>query len=183
MEMQTHGQFSARLADLHASPIREILSVVDRPGMISFAGGLPAVDSFPQFSLDAMPQPMLQYGPSEGEWELRQRVAEDLQARGMRCRAEQMLILSGSQQGIDLVAKLFIDPGTPAAVESPTYLAALQVFRFFGARFLPFDVEALDARFWRREKPAFAYAIPTFQNPSGRCLDVRQRDALAAACD
>ena len=176
-------RFSNRTQDLHASPIREILSVVDRPGMISFAGGLPAVDSFPQFSLEAMPQPMLQYGPSEGEWELRQRVADDLQARGMRCGAEQVLILSGSQQGIDLVAKLFIDPGTPVAVESPTYLAALQVFRFFGARFLAFDVDALDAQSWQREKPAFAYAIPTFQNPSGRCLDGPQRDALADACD
>jgi 2-aminoadipate transaminase len=176
-------RFSNRTQDLHASPIREILSVVDRPGMISFAGGLPAVDSFPQFSLDAMPQSVLQYGPSEGEWELRQRVAEDLRARGLQCSAEQVLILSGSQQGIDLVAKLFVDPGTPVAVESPTYLAAVQVFRFFGARFLAFDVDALDVRTWQREKPAFAYAIPTFQNPSGRCLDVHQREGLAAACD
>lgn len=176
-------RFSSRTRDLHASPIREILSVVDRPGMISFAGGLPAPDSFPQFSLDAMPQPMLQYGPSEGEWELRQRVADDLALRGLKCSAEQALILSGSQQGIDLVAKLFIDPGTTVAVESPTYLAALQVFRFFGARFLAFDADALDAQAWQREKPAFAYAIPTFQNPSGRCLDVHQRGSLAAACD
>ncbi len=176
-------RFSDRTQDLHASPIREILSVVNRPGMISFAGGLPAVDSFPRFGLDAMPQHMLQYGPSEGEWELRQRVADDLNVRGLKCSAEQVLILSGSQQGIDLVAKLFVDPGTPIAVESPTYLAALQVFRFFGARFLAFDVDALDVETWQQEKPAFAYAIPTFQNPSGRCLDVHQRDALAAACD
>ncbi len=175
--------FSSRIRDLHPSPIREILSVVDRPGMISFAGGLPAVDSFPQFALDAMPQHMLQYGPSEGEWELRQRVADVLHARGLRCNAEQVLILSGSQQGIDLVAKLFIDPGTAVAVESPTYLAALQVFRFFGARFVPYDADALDESMLRREKPAFAYAIPTFQNPSGRCLDAGERDALASVCD
>lgn len=176
-------RFSLRSRDLHASPIREILSVVNRPGMISFAGGLPAVDSFPHFSLDGMPQDVLQYGPSEGEWELRQRVAEDLHARGLQCSAEQVLILSGSQQGIDLVAKLFIDPGTAVAVESPTYLAALQVFRFFGARFVAYDADALDVPAWQREQPAFAYAIPTFQNPSGRCLDAAQRDALAAACD
>jgi DNA-binding transcriptional MocR family regulator len=124
-------RFSSRTRDLHASPIREILAVVDRPGMISFAGGLPAADSFPQFSLDAMPRQALQYGASEGDWELRRRIAEDLGATGLRCRAEQVLVLSGSQQGTDLVAKLFIDPGTPVAVESPTYLAALQVFRFF----------------------------------------------------
>ncbi len=178
-----HTRFSARSRDLHASPIREILSVVDRPGMISFAGGLPAPDSFPRFNVEAMPQAMLQYGPSEGEWELRQCVADELAARGLRCSAEQVLILSGSQQGIDLVAKLFIDPGTTVAVESPTYLAALQVFRFFGARFLSYDADVLDAAEWRREKPAFAYAIPTFQNPSGRCLDAHQRGALAAACD
>ncbi|MBI4938419.1 MAG: PLP-dependent aminotransferase family protein [Nitrosomonadales bacterium] len=176
-------RFSKRSNDLHASPIREILSVINRPGMISFAGGLPAPDSFPQFNLDAMPQDVLQYGASEGDWELRQRVAQDLRGHELQCNAEQVLILSGSQQGIDLVAKLFIDPGTAVAVESPTYLAALQVFRFFGARFMAYDVDALDAQTWQREKPAFAYAIPTFQNPSGRCLAAAQRAALADACD
>jgi len=94
-----------------------------------------------------------------------------------------VLILSGSQQGIDLVAKLFIDPGTQVAVESPTYLAALQVFRFFGARFVSFDTTALDVQNLRSEEPAFIYAIPTFQNPSGRCLNATERAALAAACD
>jgi len=175
--------FSSRIRNLHASPIREILAVVDRPGMISFAGGLPAVDSFPRFSLEAMPQRLLQYGASEGEAELRQAIAGDLQHRGLRCSAEQVLILSGSQQGIDLVAKLFVDPGSAVAVESPTYLAALQVFRFFGARFVAYDPEALDAHALAAKKPAFAYVIPTFQNPSGRCLTDAQRNALAVACD
>jgi DNA-binding transcriptional MocR family regulator len=175
--------FSSRTRDLHPSPIRDILSVVNRPGMISFAGGLPAADSFPRFSLDAMPQDILQYGPSEGEGDLRQRIAEELRERGLQCTAEQVLILSGSQQGIDLAAKLFIDPGTAVAVESPTYLAALQVFRFFGARFVPYRAEAPDVQVLLREKPAFTYTIPTFQNPSGRCLDAGQRAALAAACD
>jgi len=179
-----HGtRFSARTRDLKASPIREILSVVNRPGMISFAGGLPSVESFPHFQLDAMPQSFLQYGPSEGEWDLRKRIAEDVSARGLACSAEQVLVLSGSQQGIDLVAKLFIDAGTTVAVESPTYLAALQVFRFFGAQFLVWDADALDRGAWLDSKPAFAYAIPTFQNPTGRCLDARQRHALAKACD
>lgn len=181
--LQDSPRFSTRTGDLHASPIREILAVVDRPGMISFAGGLPAVDSFPHFSLEGMPQAQLQYGPSEGEWELRQRIADDLHAIGLRCTAEQVLVLSGSQQGIDLVAKLFIDAGTAVAVESPTYLAALQVFRFFGARFIAYDPQILDADAFLSEQPAFAYAIPTFQNPSGRCLDAAQRAALALACD
>ena len=180
---QNNIQFSSRTRDLHPSPIREILAVVNRPGMISFAGGLPSIDSFPQFSLDAMPQHLLQYGPSEGEWELRQRIAEDLLERGLHCHPEQVLILSGSQQGIDLVAKLFVDPGTTVAVESPTYLAALQVFRFFGARFAAYNAEEMNEQSFRRDKPSFVYAIPTFQNPSGRCLDARQRKTLAAACD
>ncbi|WP_407277777.1 PLP-dependent aminotransferase family protein [Aromatoleum evansii] len=175
--------FSARTRDLHASPIREILAVVDRPGMISFAGGLPSGDSFPRLSLDAMPLNALQYGPSEGERPLREWIAADLRARGLDCSADQVLIVSGSQQGIDLVAKLFIDPGTPVAVESPTYLAALQVFRFFGARLHAYDAEAPDTASFARDKPAFAYVIPTFQNPSGRCLDAAQRAALAASLD
>ncbi len=183
LSAQDSPRFSSRTRDLHASPIREILAVVDRPGMISFAGGLPAVDSFPIFSLEGMPQPLLQYGASEGEWELRQRIADDLNGIGLRCSAEQVLILSGSQQGIDLVAKLFIDPGTAVAVESPTYLAALQVFRFFGARFVAYDPQTLDADAFVADKPAFAYAIPTFQNPSGHCLTAAERSALAAACD
>src|SRR3954470_4233963 len=122
--MQSHGHFSGRLADLHASPIREILSVIDRPGMVSFAGGLPAAETFPAFNVAAIPPSQLQYGPSEGDSELQEVVAADLNGIGLECSREQILILSGSQQGIDLVAKLFIDPGTTVALESPTYLAA-----------------------------------------------------------
>ncbi len=177
------AQFSSRIHDLHRSPIREILAVIDRPGMISFAGGLPASDTFPQFGIDDIPQHLLQYGPSEGEWELRQRIARNLNERKLRCSAEQVLIVSGSQQGIDLVAKLFVDPGTTVAVESPTYLAALQVFRFFGARFMPYDAGTLGGQTADRNKPALVYAIPTFQNPTGRCLTASERDALAHACD
>jgi len=176
-------RFSTRVNDLHASPIREILSVIDRPGMISFAGGLPSIESFPQFSLEGMPVDTLQYGSSEGEWALREQIAQDLAIQGLSCQPEQVLVLSGSQQGIDLVAKLFIDQGTSIAVESPTYLAALQVFRFFGARFEPFDAEAVDTLQWLREKPVFVYAIPTFQNPTGRCLSADARATLANACD
>lgn len=180
---QPHLQLSSRAQDLHASPIREILSVIDRPGMISFTGGLPAVDTFPNFNLDDMPQEVLQYGASEGDWPLRQKIAAELADIGLCCAPEQVLILSGSQQGIDMVAKLFIDANTPVAVESPTYLAALQVFRFYGARFVPFEAQHANAAQFLAQKPAFAYSIPTFQNPSGRCLSAAERTALAQACD
>lgn len=175
-------QLSSRVKDLQPSPIREILSVISRPGMVSFAGGLPAAESFPAFDT-RVPPAALQYGASEGEPGLRAHIANDMQSLGLQCSAEQVLILSGSQQGIDLVAKLFIDNDTPVAVESPTYLAALQVFRFFGARFVPFAPSAIDATVFEQRRPALLYAIPTFQNPTGHCYSTAQRDALAAACD
>lgn len=172
---------SARVANLQPSPIREILAVIDRPGMISFAGGLPAQESFAPLVPD-MPSAYLQYGATEGEPALRQRVAERMNTLGLRVTAEQVLLLSGSQQGIDLVAKLFVDPGTSVAVESPTYLAALQVLRFFGARLTTYTPKDAGQQ-WAINRPAFAYAIPTFQNPTGHCYDVAERAALAAACD
>ena len=151
--------------------------------MISFAGGLPAAATFPTLTLATLPPSMLQYGSSEGEPELRERVADELTAIGLKCSPDQVLILSGSQQGIDLVAKLFIDPGTPVAVESPTYLAALQVFRFFGARFQTFDPRLPGSAWQAAQPPTFAYTIPTFQNPTGRCYSTAERAALARACD
>jgi 2-aminoadipate transaminase len=165
---------SARTQNLTASPIREILAVIDRPGMISFAGGLPAAETFPKMDLAAMPQETLQYGASEGEMALRERIQIELTALGLNISVAQILITSGSQQGIDLVGKLFIDAGTRVAVETPTYLAALQVFRYYGARFQSFDA---------REAPAFFYAIPTFQNPTGHCYSAEERAALARLCD
>jgi len=176
-------RFSRRVANLEASPIREILSVIDRPGMISFAGGLPAAETFPTMNLADVPAKWLQYGPSEGDPQLRKLIAENLSALGLECSASQVLILSGSQQGIDLVGKLFIDAGTPVAVESPTYLAALQVFRYFGATFTPLAPGQPHAGFDAARLPAFAYAIPTFQNPTGHCYDADEREALAQACD
>lgn len=184
--MQTESapiRYSQRVADLHASPIRDMLSVIDRPGMISFAGGLPAVESFPRLAAGDVPAGSLQYGASEGDDFLRIQVAKELRALGLDCATEQVLILSGSQQGLDLAGKLFIDTGTEVAVESPTYLAALQVFRFFGARFLPFSADRPQQITSGGKRPSFVYAIPTFQNPSGHCYSQAEREALAAVCD
>lgn len=166
--------FSQRIAALRPSPIREILSVIDRPGMVSFAGGLPAPEMLPPLTPSAAPT-SLQYGPSEGDPELRAVVSEQLRALGIDAPTERVMILSGSQQGIDLVAKLFVDPGTPVAVESPTYLAALQVFRLYGADFTDLSWIAAPAA-------PLAYVVPTFANPTGRCATDHERDTLARAC-
>src|SRR6187402_2872697 len=129
------ARLSKRTGDLHASPVREMLNVSQRPGMISFAGGLPSPETFAGLDLPPPPRDLLQYGPTEGEPALRERIAQDLAALGLDTAADRVMVLSGSQQGIDLAAKLVIDAGTTLAVESPAYLAALQVFRFYGARF------------------------------------------------
>src|SRR3954470_24114492 len=103
------ARLSMRSADLHPSPVRDMLSVAQRPGMISFAGGLPSPETFAGLDLPPPPRDLLQYGPTEGEPALRARIAEDLAALGLDCGPDRVLVLSGSQQGIDLAAKLGVD--------------------------------------------------------------------------
>lgn len=171
-----------RIENLQPSPIREILSVIDNPGMISFAGGLPALESMPKLELEAMPQRTLQYGESAGELELRELVCADMCKQGLLCSADQVLVLSGSQQGIDLVAKLFIDEGSAVSVETPTYLAALQVFELFGADLKSFNHSSHGVS-KVHENSRLLYAIPTFQNPSGYCYNLDERQELANFCE
>ena len=181
--------FSQRIERLSGSLIREILAIGARPDVISFAGGLPSSDCLPRLDLNAMPPELAQYGPSEGEPRLRALVAQQACAMGLPCRAEQVLILSGSQQALDLVAKLFIDPGTPILTEAPTYLAALQVFKLFGAdmhcvapRNGALDPEDL-ARVLDQSHARISYLIPSFQNPTGACFSAAQRGQLAQELD
>lgn len=170
--------FSQRVDGLRPSPIRSILAVIDRPGMVSFAGGLPATDVLPAWSGTVSPE-LLQYGPSEGDDDLRTVVSEYLRGLGIDAPVERVMILSGSQQGIDLAAKLFVDPGTPVAVDDPTYLAALQVFRFYGARFTRLGPSpSADSE----ERAHLAYVVPTFANPTGVCMTSGDRDDLAERC-
>ena len=125
--------FSERVARLKSSLIREILAAAQRPEVMSFAGGLPAEAMLPKVDWSGMPASMSQYGMSEGEPELRERIAEEARKLGVPCEASQVLVVCGSQQTLDLASKLFIDPGTEILVEAPTYLAALQSFQLFGA--------------------------------------------------
>ena len=176
-------QFARRINRLSASPIRETLRVLDKPGMISFAGGLPAEDSFPAMSLERVPRSSLQYGASEGDKDLRERIAEHLQTLGLDTGPEQVFILSGSQQGIDLTAKLLVEEGTPVAVEAPTYLAALQVFQLFGAEFIQYSAGELPTLPLESRPPRLLYVNPTFQNPTGYCYDAAERMQLAKLCE
>ncbi len=177
---------SERIDRLTSSLIRELLALTQKPDIISFAGGLPAREAMPPLDLGDLPPDLSQYGTTDGEPELRTAIAAQLADLGLGCRPEQVLVTTGSQQGIDLVSKLYIDPGTPVAVEAPSYLAALQSFRLFGARFeeLPLAPNGIDPEQLRqvvhRHRPAFVYLIPTFQNPAGVCYDEATRAAVAA---
>jgi len=181
---------AARAARLEPSTIREILKLTERPGVISLAGGLPAAEGFPVAAmaeacarvLREHPREALQYAASEGFGPLREWVAAELATHGLQVQAAQIIITTGSQQGLDLVGKVLIDPGSRVAVELPTYLGALHAFNPYEAQYLtvPCDDEGpsperLDAAAGAR----FLYLLPNFQNPSGRCLGAARRLALA----
>lgn len=192
--MHPAPQLSERISRLTSSLVREILAAAQAPGMISFAGGLPSADAMPilhdsDSSHDWQSPVFQQYGQSEGEPLLRARLADWLAGSGLPVSAEQTLVLSGSQQGIDLAAKLFVDPGTPMLCEAPTYLAALQAFQLFGAHCigLPLTNEGIDpsllAKMIETHRPRAIYLIPTFQNPSGHCYSAVNRQAVADVLD
>ncbi len=183
-----------RAARLNPSTIREILKITERPGIISLAGGLPSADTFPVAAMQEatarvlreQPREALQYAASEGFAPLREWVAGELSSQGLHCDADQVLITTGSQQGLDLVGKVLIDPGSTVAVESPTYLGALQAFAPYEAEFLsvagdddgPLPDGLAEAA---AQGARFMYLLPNYQNPSGRCLGAQRRQALAAA--
>ncbi|QLI81762.1 PLP-dependent aminotransferase family protein [Chitinibacter fontanus] len=177
--------FAKRIDRLKPSLVREILAAAQAPGVISFAGGLPAAETLfqPELSELKLPASIWQYGASEGESVLRDLVAQRANRLGLACRPDQVLILNGSQQGIDLVAKLWVEETTKILCESPTYLAALQVFDLFGASFESSQADWLSPTDIEASQADFAYLIPTFQNPTGRCYSTEQRQLLAQAFD
>ncbi|HMJ37036.1 MAG TPA: PLP-dependent aminotransferase family protein [Baekduia sp.] len=187
---------AARLRDVASSPVREILALTQRPGVISFAGGLPAPELFDAPGLrtafaaalaDDRFGRTLQYSTTEGDPALRAAIAQRLGSRGLPTGADDVLVTSGSQQALTLIAAVLIEPGDTVLVEEPSYLAALQCFQMAGARVVPIpcdddglDPEALPALV-RRERPKLLYTVPTFHNPTGRTLPLERRRALAQA--
>ena len=185
-------QMARRAERLNPSTIREILKITERPGIISLAGGLPSSDTFPVAAmaqacakvLRDTPREALQYAASEGYAPLREWVAAEMAGHGLHADASQVLITTGSQQGLDLVGKVLIDPGSRVAVEAPTYLGALQAFAPYEAEFVAVDGDAegpLPAALDAARGARFMYLLPNFQNPSGRCLSAQRRQALAQA--
>jgi 2-aminoadipate transaminase len=188
-------QMAQRAEKMNPSVIREILKVTEKPGIISFAGGLPSPLTFP---IDAMREAServlrddgkaaLQYAASEGYAPLREWVAQDLLKQGMKVSPDQVLITTGSQQGLDLVAKILIDAGSRILVETPTYLGALQAFTPMEpvAVSVNSDDHGVDPADLRAkmgtgaDKARFVYLLPNFQNPTGRTMTEERRAAVA----
>jgi 2-aminoadipate transaminase len=191
-KIRMNFQMARRAERMNPSIIREILKVTERPGIISLAGGLPSPDSFPVEAMRAAsdrvlrdaPREALQYAASEGFAPLREWVAAQLAAQGLKADASQVLITTGSQQGLDLVGKVLIDPGSGVAVERPTYLGALQAFAPYEPEIVSVECDddgpipqALEAARGSR----FLYLLPNFQNPSGRCMSAARRAQVSDA--
>ncbi|WP_423459141.1 PLP-dependent aminotransferase family protein [Ottowia sp. VDI28] len=190
-----------RAHSMNPSAIREILKVTERPGILNFAGGLPSPETFPIDAMraacasilaegSAIAKPSLQYAASEGLPELRQWVVTEMGKHGAVISPDQVLITTGSQQGLDLIAKVLIDKGVPVMVETPTYLGALQAFSPMEPRIesVSSDDEGVQPEALREqlkgmaERPRFMYLLPNFQNPTGRTMPEARREAVLAVC-
>lgn len=189
--------FSHNAKNMKRSEIRELLKLTAKPGIISFAGGLPAPDLFPIDDIKEMSRIVmeregktaLQYGPTEGDNRLREELAKLMQKDGVNITSNHLLIITSSQQGLDLVGKIFIDPGDVVMASRPTYVGAIQAFHSYGAQMMGIeqDEEGTQTAFLEAEiaklaakgvKPKFIYEIPDFQNPSGITMSLKRRKEL-----
>jgi DNA-binding transcriptional MocR family regulator len=186
-------RFSRRMQGVKGNAIRELLSVSQQPGMISFAGGLPSaetfdVDTIAEIAKEVMlkdGKKILQYGSTEGYEPLRAALIDYLNNKqGIDTKEENLLVISGAQQGIDLAAKALIDPGDVVLVESPSYLAALQIFKTYEAdlHVMPSDKNGIIVseleKLLIEKNPKIVYSVPTFQNPSSVTIPLERRKKI-----
>jgi len=196
--MQTlwEHRFAQRTQRMQSSAIREILKFTQLPGVISFAGGLPAPEVFPSEAVKAATERVLsmdadkalQYGLTQGYTPLRELIAERSSRFGLNVDVENILITSGSQQALDFLGKIFINRGDRVLVESPSYLGALQAWNAYGPEYIsvPFDehgmrTDSLEGAL--RTGPKFIYVLPNFQNPTGITLSLKRREELVRLAD
>ena len=191
--MNWNPDFAARTAQMKRSTVRETLKLAAQPGMISFAGGLPAPELFPLADVRRAMETVLrergaaalQYGETEGVAELRDWIAREFSRPHFQLTRDNVAIVSGGQQALDLIGRVFLNEGDTVIVENPTYLALLAAWRPLGVRFVtvPSDaggmcVEALAPLL--RPRPKLIYTTPTFQNPQGTTLTAERRKELVA---
>ncbi len=185
-EVSWNPAFARRTARLAGSEIRELLKLLGRSNIISFAGGIPDPELFPHEAIRAVTdailddadqrQVALQYSVSEGYAPLRDWLATDMRRLGVRCDPENVIVVNGSQQGIDFAARLFLDPGSCVLVQTPTFLGALQTFDSYEAVYRPFAPEAVmdEAGVAAR----LAYVMTDFHNPTGHTMTLDERQDM-----
>ncbi len=188
------AQFAKCMSKVSGEAVREILKLMADPTVLSFGGGSPAKETFPvdvikdivDETLTKNPVPLLQYGLTEGWMPLREAYLEHIvRAKGVKAGIENVMTLTGSTQGIGLIAEIFLDPGDHVLVESPTFLSTLNVFKRFDAHPVPVKVdddgiivEDVEEKM-KKYKPKMLYTIPTFQNPTGRTIPAERREKIA----
>ncbi len=194
MQIRWDQQYARRTDRMSSSAIRELLKLTELPDVISFAGGLPAPEVFPVAKISAISQRLLQeagpqalqYSATEGYRPLRELLAQAASQDGAPVTVDNVLITSGSQQGLDLLGKVLVDEGDTLLAESPTYMGALQAWAPYGAEYvtLPSDENGLildDLEAVLQKRPKLIYILPNFQNPSGRTLSLQRRHHLIEA--
>ncbi len=189
--------FSANAQPMKESEIQELLKYSNKPGIISFAGGYPAPDLFPiteitQIISELMAKEgknILQYGATEGYLPLREELLKFMKKQGVDLTLGNLLIITSSQQGLDLVGKLLLNPGDIVMTEYPTYIGAIMAFNCYAAKMISTEIEddgiaaakletAIKSLIARNQKPKFIYVIPDFQNPSGITISLGKRKEL-----
>ena len=189
--------YSKNALNMKRSEIRELLKVTRRPEIISFAGGLPGPETFPVKELEDISCQVLrekgglalQYGPTEGELPFREEIAKWLGREKTGIKPENILVTAGSQQGLDIIAKVFLDPKDIVILESPSYIGGLQAFAAYRAKMIgvPQDMDGmrtdlletvLEKLAKKKKKPKFIYVVPDFQNPSGMTMSLERRKKL-----
>jgi DNA-binding transcriptional MocR family regulator len=180
-----------------ASEVRALFAVASRPEVVSLAGGMPYVQALPGADVMAVARTVLeehgdvalQYGGGQGSTGLRERLVMLMAEEGIVADPEDVVVTTGAQQALDLVGKLFIDPGDVVAVEAPAYVGALTAFGAYQPRFLPIEidddgmlVEQLEQALVRGERPKFVYTVPNFGNPAGVTMSAERRQHLVALC-
>jgi len=196
--MQTlwDDRYALRTISMKGSAIRELLKVTQMPDVISFAGGMPAPEIFPveEFKeacirvLDEHGSEALQYGTTDGYLPLREMISRHTNQYGIKVTADNIMITNGSQQALDLLGKIFINPGDRVLVESPTYLGALQAWNTYNAQYVtvPSDDDGIQIdklEMALRTGPKFMYVLPNFQNPTGVTLPLERRERLVELAD
>lgn len=189
--------YAERVMSIRPSVVRMLFAAASRPDITSFAGGMPHPLSFPLPEINEVAREVIeregrsafQYGPSEGYWELREFISQWIAQDGIKAHPEDILITDGAQQALDLLGKIFVDPGDPLIVEAPSYVGALNAFLSYQADIIgvPMDDDGLQVELLprvlskleaKKERPKFLYAIPNFQNPAGVTLSLERRKKL-----